>query len=213
MSAFSTIPRDHPFDYVLLSDRLRDYASPRDKITRMLASGEIVRVKKGLYVPGPPLALRGVDPLVLAGLVFGPSYVSLEKALELHGLIPERVAEITCATTKRHKVFDTPVGRFSYHSVPKPAFPLGLELREAAGGHYFLATAEKALCDRVAQAAGISNQEHIAGLLLKDLRIDAGALRRLALDQVDAIAAAYRWRPVVLLARWLARFQKQHPTP
>ncbi|MDZ4289281.1 MAG: hypothetical protein U0984_15050, partial [Prosthecobacter sp.] len=126
ITASTIVPRDQPFDYLLLIDRLKGYASARDKITRMLAQKEIVRVKKGLYVPGPSIAIREVDPLVLSGTVFGPSYVSFEKALEIHGLIPERVNEITCATTKRHKLFDTPVGRFSYHPVPRRVYPLGV---------------------------------------------------------------------------------------
>ncbi len=56
-------------------------------------------VKKGLYIPGarPGEELK-VDPLVLSGLISGPSYVSLETALSTYGLIPERVEEITCIT-------------------------------------------------------------------------------------------------------------------
>jgi hypothetical protein len=210
MSAFSAIPRDLPFDSVLLADHLRDYDAPRDKITRMLGRGEIIRVRKGLYVPGAAHHHTEVDPLVLAGLIYGPSYVSFEKALEIHGLIPERVSEITCATTKRHKIIDTPIGRFAYHSLPRAAFPLGISSREAAGGRYWLATPEKALCDRLAQSPGIQNQSHIQKLL-HELRIEPDALRRLDLLQVHEIATAYRWRPVAHFSRWLSRFQKKKP--
>lgn len=210
MSVSLDIPRGQPFDSVLLADRLRDYHAPRDKITRLLRSGEIVRVRKGLYVPEGGSGHAEVDPLVLAGLIYGPAYVSFEKALEIHGLIPERVSEITCATTKRHKIIDTPVGRFAYHSLPRAAFPLGLSSREAEGGHYWLATPEKALCDRLAQSPGIRNQMQIQQVI-KDLRVESEALRSLDLLQVQEIAAAYRWRPVVHFARWLARFQKKNP--
>jgi predicted transcriptional regulator of viral defense system len=211
MSAFSTIPKGQPFDSVLLADRLQDYDAPRDKITRMLGSGEIVRVRKGLYIPGAVTAQAEVDPLVLAALIYGPAYVSHEKALELHGLIPERVSEVTCATTKRHKIIDTPIGRFAYHPLPRAAFPLGVSSQETTGGRYWLATPEKALCDRVAQAPGIQNQSHIEKLL-RELRIEPEALRRLDLQQVHEIAAAYRWRPVRHFARWLTRFQKKKPS-
>ena len=40
------------FDYRQVTDCLRDYAKPRDKIGALLASGFLVRVRKGLYVFG-----------------------------------------------------------------------------------------------------------------------------------------------------------------
>ena len=40
------------FDYQALLSALSGYASPRDRITTLLRSGVIVRVKKGLYVFG-----------------------------------------------------------------------------------------------------------------------------------------------------------------
>ena len=40
------------FDYQVLLDALSGYAKPRDKITRLLADGAIVRIKKGLYCFG-----------------------------------------------------------------------------------------------------------------------------------------------------------------
>src|SRR4051812_28961136 len=37
-------------DYLLLKDILADYADPRDKITHLLQTNTLIRVKKGLYV-------------------------------------------------------------------------------------------------------------------------------------------------------------------
>ena len=45
---------------------------------------------------------------VLANLIYGPSYVSYEYALTYYGLIPERVFEVTSATTQKNKMFNTP---------------------------------------------------------------------------------------------------------
>ena len=75
------LPLDHPFDYQLAMDRLAGYRAPRNKLRNLCLGGDVVRVRKGLYVapmfPGRPPA---VDPLVLAPLIYGPSYVSLETA-------------------------------------------------------------------------------------------------------------------------------------
>ena len=47
------------FDYQALVAALSGYSKPRDKITKLLSSGAIVRIKKGLYCFGE--ALRKVD--------------------------------------------------------------------------------------------------------------------------------------------------------
>lgn len=202
----SLLPRGHPFDYVLLTDRLRAYAAVRDRIGLLLEHREIVRVKKGLYIPGPDHALQPVDPLVLSGLVSGPSYVSFEKALALHGFIPERVEEITCATMKRHRLFTTPVGRFSYRPVPRAVFGFGVVLVAAGGGHYFQATPEKALCDCAAGRGLVLKQlSDVPSWLESSLRVDTSSLTTLRTDDLRTLARFYRRRPVSLLVRWLER--------
>ena len=64
-------------------------------------------LRRGLY-----LRDSRVNPLALAPAIHGPSYVSFESALAWHGLIPERVEEVVCATFKRPAEFETPVGRY-----------------------------------------------------------------------------------------------------
>lgn len=204
------LPDDQPFDYQLAMDRLRDYRAPRDRLGHLCASGEVVRVRRGLYVPGwrrgqePP-----VEPLVLSGLIYGPSYVSLETALARHGLIPERVEEITCITSKRAKRFDTPAGRFRYEPVNVRVFGLGLRLEQARGGSFFLADPEKALCDRLAMISGLAAARDMQMVLEKDLRIEPDeVIRGFRLPLVAEIASAYRRKSVSAFHRWLARRQK-----
>ena len=159
------LPFDHPFDYQLAMDRLAGFRAPRNKLRSLCLGGDVVRVRKGLYVaptfPGRP---PSVDPLVLAPLVYGPSYVSLETALAWHGLIPERVDEITSVTCKRARLFRTPLGRFSYRPVNEVAFGYGVGLQSADGGSFFLAEPEKALCDRVACVGQLRAQRDIPAL-------------------------------------------------
>ena len=67
-------PVTHPFDYQLAMDRLAGYRAPRNKLRNLCLSGDVVRIRKGLYVaptfPGRP---PEVDPLALAPLIYGPS--------------------------------------------------------------------------------------------------------------------------------------------
>ena len=187
-------------------DRLRDFRAPRDKLRRLCESGEIIQVKRGLYVAGSTGEGRErVDPRVLSGLVYGPSYVSLETALAHHGMIPERVEEITCMTSKRARVFNTPVGRFRYRPIPERAFAVGVAWESAQGGAYLIASPEKALCDRVAQAKGLSAQREVPAFLFDDLRIEEARINDLDSALIDMIAEKYRRTPVTLLSQWITK--------
>jgi hypothetical protein len=211
----SGLPRGVPFDYQLAMDRLRDFRAPRDKLRRLCEDGEIVQVKRGLYVAGSTGEDGAVvDPRVLSGLVYGPSYVSLETALAHYGMIPERVEEITCMTSKRARSFDTPVARFRYLPIPERAFAIGVTRETTKGGGYLLAQPEKALCDRIAQAADLEAQREVPGFLFDDLRLEEGRIDELDPGLINSIAAVYRRTPVSVFARWMAkRTSRRQMTP
>ena len=135
----------------------------------------------------------------------GPSYVSLETALAWHGLIPERVDEITSVTCKRARLFRTPLGRFSYRPVNEVAFGYGVGLQSADGGSFFLAEPEKALCDRVACVGQLRAQRDIPAMLEDDLRVDLDAVVRMRVPLVREIAQRYRRQSVNAFRRWLER--------
>ena len=200
------LPIDVPFDYQLAMDRLAGFGAPRNKIRNLCRSGDLLRIKKGLYVaPYFPGRAPEISPLVLAGLIYGPSYVSLESALAQHGLIPERVDEITCVTTKRAKRFDTPLGRFTYQPISECAFSYGVSLASASGGSYFLASPEKAICDRIARVRQLTAARDIPELLAEDLRVDLDVIRGFSVPEVRTIARRYRKRSVTAFLRWLEK--------
>lgn len=191
------------FDYQTLLDGLRRYASPRDAITRLLRSGVIIRVKKGLYVFGPAYARRPYSRELLANLIYGPSYVSLDYALQHHGLIPERVHAVTSATVARAQKFQTPVGLFIYRTVPLAGYWTGIDRVETDGGvPALIATAEKALADKIHddRGVGVRSLRQMRSYLLDDLRIDEEALADLDPDEIAKIGELYRSRKVRLLA-------------
>lgn len=203
------------FDYQILLDSLRGYAHPRKKITSLLRKGEIIRVKKGLYLFGEQHRRAPYCRELLANLIYGPSCVSLEYALHYHGLIPERVETITSVTCGRSRSFDTPVGHFSYRAIPLSAYMIGIDRIELADGRAFLmALPEKALADRVVAERGsaLRTQKELAVLLRDSLRIDASALSALDPEALMTIAAAYRSRRLKLLAQHVARLRKMEAT-
>lgn len=101
-------------DYGFVMDCLSGYASPRVKLNHLLKIGALIRVKKGIYVLGKAFARTPYCLELLANKIYGPSYVSLEWALQYHQLIPERVDVVTSVSWKRKKRFDTPIALFTY---------------------------------------------------------------------------------------------------
>ena len=116
----------------MMLESLKDYANPKAKLARMVKNRECFPIVKGLYETE-----RNVPAHLLAGSIYGPSYISFEYALGHYGLIPERVVVVTCATfeKKKKKRYETLFGTFSYRDVPAAAFPLALRLVQE--GEYF----------------------------------------------------------------------------
>ena len=104
----------------MLCDELQRYANPLAKISRMMRSGELTPLIKGLFETD-----ASVPRHYLAGVIYGPLYLSFEFALAWHGLIPEAVYSYTSVTygKGRKKRYDTAVGTFLYRDVPVAVFP------------------------------------------------------------------------------------------
>jgi hypothetical protein len=168
-----TIAREE-FDYPALMSALSAYANPRDKVTTLLRNGSIIRVKKGIYVFGNEYRRRPFCRELLANLIYGPSYVSLDYALSYHGLIPERVQTVTSITPKRGKRFATPVGLFVYRQTPMAFFSLGMDRVEQGEVSFLLATPERALADKLRDDRGgpLRTRREMTVYLFENLRID-----------------------------------------
>ncbi len=189
-------------DYLTLHNSLSDYANPRDKISRLIREGSIIRVKKGLYVVAN--ARAPISKEMLANLVYGPSYVSLHYALSYYGMIPERVETISSVTTKKSRGFSTPLGQFSYHHVALSAYATGVHIEYSnEQEHFLIATREKALCDLVASVNSLKNPQSMRTFLLDDLRVDRAILLKLSSKAIAEIALGYKNNNIKLLQETL----------
>lgn len=81
-------------------------------------TGEVVRLKKGLYA----FPERVADKTQVARVLYQPACISLEYALNYHGLIPDVPFAITLITPKISRNFSTPFGQFIYHKVRRDLF-------------------------------------------------------------------------------------------
>jgi len=205
-----SIPQEE-FDYQTLLVALGDYAHPRDKISDLLHKGIIIRVKKGLYVFGNGARQAPYSTEILANLIYGPSYISLDYALQYYGLIPERVEGVTSVTTGRSRRFLTPVGLFIYRMIPIRAFQIGMDRVEIGDGRAFLiATPEKALADKIYEdrGTGLHTQKELGDYLERNLRVDLAGVREMNPDDLDAIASRYRSQKIRALGRLVRRMHR-----
>lgn len=198
---------DEVFDYQVLMDALSGYRKPRDAVTRLLLEGSIVRIKKGLYCFGETYRRKPLCREYIANLIYGPSYISLEYAMSYHGLIPERVFTVTSVTGNRSKIFDTPLGLFSYRTLSGGRFAEGQILMKEAGSSFLIASPEKALIDTVWTDSRFSGRRvsEFESYLFEDLRVERRELRRLEKDRVLDICDSYGSAKIRNLTAYLGR--------
>jgi predicted transcriptional regulator of viral defense system len=175
------------FDYHYLIGKLKSYKHPRNKIRKIIQSGKIIRVKKGLYVKTE----GNYHHFVLANMIFGPSYISEDSALSYYGLIPEKVVTTTCTTIGRKKEFNTPVGEFHYEPTPKYLYPIGVKRKVVDDKRsYLIASPEKALFDRLHKVKGIEDADYMRDYLFQDMRLDEDGATKIGLVGLDRIRIA-----------------------
>lgn len=163
-----------PMEISVLREGLADYRAQNNRISNMERVGDLIRVRRGLYVADPRLSNQEISRELVANNLYGPSYVSFESALSYHGLIPERVNAVSSATIRRARSYSTPLGLFEFVTVPRDYFHIGIEQIIVENQYAFLiASPEKAICDLIITTSGLRFQSVKAAreYLLYDMRI------------------------------------------
>jgi len=194
-------------DYATIKSLLTEngYKYINDKIKYMKQQGLLTSLKKGLYVYHSPYVKTLISKEIIANNLLGPSYISYEYALNYHGLTPERVEEVTSATTKRAKTFSTPYGIFSYRHIDKTLYALGVEIVSSKQGNFMMASREKALCDKVFATKGVKvvSKKSMQIFLEEDLRVDMDELANFDLGVVRQYAEISKSKRVEFLYKVL----------
>lgn len=118
-------------------------------IKRWLKTGDIVQLKKGLYVTrGFLSSCLNVDNYAefLANKLREPSYLSSEYILQKYQILSEAVYGYTSITLKAKKTYRNKLGVFSYNGISKGLFT-GFAIKSAGDISVFEATKAKALFD------------------------------------------------------------------
>jgi predicted transcriptional regulator of viral defense system len=166
-------------------------------VDRATDAGEVLRLKRGLYMLAPAYSRSNPHPFAVAAMLHSPSHVSLETALGFHGMIPEAVYQVASVTSLRSRRFDTPIGVFTFQHVPARAPLAGVEARKILDIYWaFVASPLRALADMVYLDRSVSWSGGGMRWLLESLRIEPDDLRGIAFDRCDEIVDAFGSRRV-----------------
>lgn len=180
-----------PFGVSVLGSVFPGISALGMKAKRLEEQGEIIRLKRGLYVVSPKTSGQRVNDFLAANHMYGPSYISMETALRFYGLIPETVYETLSVTIRHHKTFTNRLGSFSYYHAPEKYYPIGITQRSDGNANFLIATPEKALCDLVAFTPNLNMRylKEVRNWLEEDIRFDMDSLRDFDISLLARCAA------------------------
>lgn len=119
----------------------------KNQLVRWRKNGKIIKLKRDVYVLNNEDRKINPSRSFIACELYRPSYVSLEYALSFYGLIPEKVADITCVAAQKTLIIENAFGRFIYQHIKADCFTGFLESKDEAGLTYYMAAPEKAAVD------------------------------------------------------------------
>ena len=146
-------------------ERLRIYLS------RWIASGDILSVRRGLYVLEKTWRHVEPHPLALAQAIQPRSYVSCEAAAQFYELIPDGVFVQTSLTLRKPREFETPFGRYVYENIKRDLFGGAAPKVFDNGQVAIIASPAKTLIDLFYRGRGVWPMARIEALRLQNLEI------------------------------------------
>lgn len=190
---------DIPVSGKMIESDYQQLGVPAKKIQSLEKEGDLIRLKRGLYVVNPEISGKPISMPLCANHIYGPSYVSLRWALRWYGLIPEQVYRMTSTTIKRSRSFETPIGYFDYYQVKPSYFSIGLRIVQEEGVSFIMATPEKALCDFILFDSYLPNSsvKRLMQYLEEDLRFDMDELADFDVKIIESCAVQGRKKSIL----------------
>lgn len=168
--------------YINLKNQLKDFPvfSIRDiekvdasfhkqRLSEWQRKGYIKKMRQGFYMFSD-VQVNEKSMCIIANRIYEPSYISLEMALSVYGLIPEAVYGVTSVTSQNTKHIKTPVGDFIYTHI-RPDLMFGYELREYGGHRYQIGEMEKVILDYLYLNTKLHDNDSFEGVRFAILEI------------------------------------------
>lgn len=166
-------------------------------VNRAMNVGELVRLRRGLYMLSEKYRSVPCHPYALAQMLVPGAYVSMETALSFHGWIPEAAYTTTSIVPgrKAKEFFIERMGQFSFYplAIQQGAFLELVERIELSGQVLLMASPLRALMDLVCykkiEWQGLSWIE-------QGMRIDEGFLSGVTRDDLWVLRQVYKHKKV-----------------
>jgi len=163
------------------------------QVNRALKVGELLQVRRGLYLLSNEYRTAPAHPFALAQHMVPGSYVSAESALSFHGWIPEAVHSVLSVTAREKSVIyeHDRLGKFEFRRMTvKPGYFLQAVTRhELQHQVALIAQPMRALLDLV-YLRKLPWQS--LGYLLEGLRIDEQAIKAVPSSQISQLLDVYK---------------------
>lgn len=179
---------------------------PNLKISDLEKKGEIIRLRRGLFVVNPEISGKKLSLSLIANHLCSPSYVSMNSALRYYGLIPEAVYVTQSMTIKTARSFTNAYGQFDFTHIDRNAFHIGITQEKYEDIFFLISTPEKALCDLIANIRGISlrYRTQLLRFLEYDLRFDMSFFKTARIDIFKEYAAVgKKSNSIITLIKWI----------
>ena len=165
---------------ILLAGNVSVHAIRR-QLMRWVANGKLIQVRRGLYAVTQPYRDTQPHPFLVANMMKGASYVSLQSALEHYGIIPEYVPVITSVTTGRTGEITNKLGMFKFNHIKKELFWGYEEVEVLDRTKIFIASPEKGLLDLIYLTPQSDSMEYLQELRMQNTdKINTGILKDFA---------------------------------
>jgi len=166
-------------------------------VNRATKAGELMRLRRGLYVLAKPFRSRSCHPFAVAQMVEPGSYVSLQSALSFHGWIPETVYSTTSIVPgrKAKEYLHEQFGQFTFHplAIQTGYFLEVVERTQIDQQMVLLANPLRALMDLVCL-----NKVEWQGLdwIEQSMRIDSDSWEKITCADFQALKPVYKQKRV-----------------
>lgn len=180
-----------PITTAAIASLYPELVSKNQKVAELKKKGVLIRLKKGMYLLEPKFSGKTISELLVANVLYGPSYLSMESALWFYGLIPEAVFNHTSITTKHSRNFTTPLGTFRYLNASPAYASIGVQSVVDGDNAFIIARPEKALCDLIVYTPylNLRYRRELLTYLEDDIRFDMDAFYSFRPDTFDAVAS------------------------
>jgi predicted transcriptional regulator of viral defense system len=154
------------------------------QLTRWVDKGYLIKLRNGIYLFTDRKEQTIKEHIAFS--IYQPSYVSLEWALSLYGMIPEIVYNVTSVTSKASRKYKNDMGVFTYRHLKKDLF-FGYMKINKNGQAYLLAEREKALLDYI-----YLNSYKIKNIYdVEELRLNLSALQKISKTKIKQYSKFY----------------------